>query len=215
VRYVGEDPELRRGLVAPALAAEHPGLGLVWTVAEAAPARTPPELRERLRKTADRIQGAQVRALRHRDVPHAYRVFFRHVGLDPDVVPTPVEAIAVRRMLRGGLRPQGLVEDALTVAILETGVGVWAFDADRLVGALALRTAAEGEPLGRGDAPPPLPAGRLVVADEAGPVAVLFEPPAVAVTRATRRIALVAVAVPGVSELSVEEALWTAWDILA
>ena len=65
----------------------------------------------------------------------AHRVFFRHVGLDPDVVRTPVEAVALRRMTEGGLRPRGLIDDALTVAVLETGVGVWAFDAS-LVGAL-------------------------------------------------------------------------------
>jgi DNA/RNA-binding domain of Phe-tRNA-synthetase-like protein len=208
MRYAGDDPELRRGVVAPALAAEHPGLGLVWTVVDAAPARTPPELRERLRAAADRMHGAQALALRHHDVPHAYRVFFRHVGLDPDAVRTPVEAIALRRMREGGLRPQGLVADALTIAVLDTGVGVWALDADRLAGMLAVRLAAAGEPM---------PAGTLVLADEAGPLAVLFEPPAAraAVARATRRIALVAVAVPGVPELSVQEALWTAWDILA
>ena len=217
MRYVGDDPPVRPGLVAPALAAEHPGLRLAWTDVRASPARTPPELRERLRAMANRIGGPQVLALRHKDVPHAYRVFFRHVGLDPDVVPTPVEAIALRRLQRGGLPPQNLVDDALTVAVLETGVGVWAFDADRLVGALELREAAEGEPLGRGSKPPPLPAGRLVIADEAGPVAVLFEPPATgaAVTRGTTRIALVAVAVPNVPDLFVQEALWTAWDILA
>jgi DNA/RNA-binding domain of Phe-tRNA-synthetase-like protein len=196
-----EEPLVRPGLVAPALAAEHPGLRLAWTEVEAVPGPTPPELRERLRAMADRMRGAQAIALRHQDVPHAYRVFFRHVGLDPDVVRTPAEAVALRRMQQGGLRPQNLVDDALTVAVLETGVGVWAFDAARLVGALGLR---EGE------------GGRLVIADEAGDVAVLFAPPAprAAVTRATRRIALVAVAVPNVSDLSVEEALWIAWDIL-
>jgi DNA/RNA-binding domain of Phe-tRNA-synthetase-like protein len=217
VRYVGDDPPVRPGLVAPALAAEHPGLRLAWTDVEAVPGRTPPELRQRLQAMANRIGGAQALALRHQDVPHAYRVFFRHVGLDPDVVRTPIEAIAMRRLRQGGLRPQNLVDDALTVAVLETGVGVWAFDADRLVGALGLREAAEGEPLGRGGESLPLPGGRLVIADEAGPVAVLFERPApgAGVTRATRRIALVAVAVPNVPDLYVQEALWTAWDILA
>jgi DNA/RNA-binding domain of Phe-tRNA-synthetase-like protein len=197
-----EDPLVRPGLVAPALAAEHPGLRLAWTEVETVPGPTPPDLRERLRLMADRMRGAQAITLRHRDVPHAYRVFFRHVGLDPDVVRTPVEAIALRRMEQGGLRPQNLVDDALTVAVLETGVGVWAFDAARLVGALGLR---EGED------------GRLVIADEAGELAVLFRAPGprAAVTRATRRIALVAIAVPSVPDLTVEEALWTAWDILA
>jgi DNA/RNA-binding domain of Phe-tRNA-synthetase-like protein len=201
VRYAGDDPDVRPGLVSPEVAAEHPGLWLAWTEAEAAPGPTPRELRDRLRAMADRIRGGDAIALRSREVPHAHRVFFRHVGLDPDVVRTPVEAIVLRRMEQGGLRPQGLIADALTVATLETGVGVWAFDAAALVGALGLRT--DG--------------GRLVIADEQGPVAVLFAEPGerVAVSKRTRRVALAAVAVPGVPDLFVQEALWVAWDILA
>lgn len=197
---MSEEPEIRRGLVAEAVAAEHPGLWVAWTEVAATPGPTPRELRERLRRMADRMHGADAIAMRQRDVPHAHRVFFRHVGLDPDVVRTPVEAIALRRMQEGGLRPQGVVADALTVATLETGVGVWAFDAAPVVGALALRVAG----------------GRLVIADEAGPLAVLFREPdaRAAVTKATRRIALAAVAVPGVPDVFVHEALWTAWDIL-
>jgi len=201
VRYAGDDPDVRPGLVSPEVAAEHPGLWLAWTEVEAAPGPTPRELRDRLRAMADRIRGGDAIALRSREVPHAHRVFFRHVGLDPDVVRTPVEAIVLRRMQEGGLRPQGLIADALTVATLETGVGVWAFDAAALVGALGLRT--DG--------------GRLVIADEQGPVAVLFAEPGerVAVSKRTRRVALAAVAVPGVPDLFVQEALWVAWDILA
>ena len=195
-----DEPLVRRGEVASALAAEHPGLWLAWTEVEATPGPTPRELAARLRGHADRIGGAQALALRGRDVPHAHRVFFRHVGLDPDVVRTPVEAVAFRRLLEGGLHPRNLVDDACTVAVLETGVGVVAFDADRLTGPLRLR---EHE-------------GVLVIADDEGPVSVLFgDPePRAAVTRATRRIALVAVCVPHVPDLYVEGALWTAWEIL-
>ena len=132
---MSEEPEVRAGLVAPAVAAEHPGLRLAWTDVHAAPGPAPAELRARLRAMADRIRGADAIALRHRDVPHAHRVFFRHVGLDPDVVRTPVEELVLRRMGEGGLRSRGLVADALTVAVLETGVGVWAFDAAAVVGA--------------------------------------------------------------------------------
>ena len=217
MRYAGDDPIVRPGLVAPALAAEHPGLWLAWTEVEAEPGPTPPELRDRLRSMADRMRGADAIAMRRRDVPHAYRVFFRHVGLDPDVVRTPVEAIALRRLQQGGLRPQGLIDDAITVAVLETGVGVWAFDAARLVGALELREAVESEPLGRGEEPPSLPAGRLVLADDAGPLAVLFEEPRsrAAPSKRSRRLVVAAVAVPGVPDVSVHEALWTAADIVA
>jgi DNA/RNA-binding domain of Phe-tRNA-synthetase-like protein len=198
---VSDEPEVRRGLVAPELAEEHPGLWVAWTDVAAAPARTPPELRERLRALADRMRGAQAIALRSRDVPHAYRVFFRHVGLDPDVVRTPVEDVALRRMADGGLRPLGLIEDALTVAVLETGVGMLALDADRLIGAPGLRADA---------------GGRIVLADEAGELGVLFGATGerAAIDRATRRVALVAIGVPNVPDVFVEEALWTAWDIL-
>jgi DNA/RNA-binding domain of Phe-tRNA-synthetase-like protein len=160
---------MNRGVVADEVAAEHPGLWLAWTEVAAAPGPTPPELRDRLRAMADRMRGADAVAMRRRDVPHAHRVFFRHVGLDPDVVRTPVEAIVLRRMREGGLRPQGLIADALTVATLETGVGVWALDADAVAGTLALRLAESR---------------------------------------------LAAVAVPGVPDLFIEEALWTAADIL-
>ena len=150
------EPEVRRGLVAPAVAAEYPALWLAWTEVAVTPGPTPPELRERLRGLADRMHGAEAIAMRQREVPHAYRVFFRHIGLDPDVVRTPVEALVLRRMTEGGLRPQDLIADALTVAVLETGVGVSAFDATALDGAPQI------EEMG----------GRLVVADDEGPLAV-------------------------------------------
>jgi DNA/RNA-binding domain of Phe-tRNA-synthetase-like protein len=197
---VSDEPVVRRGEVSPAVAAEHPGLWLAWTEIAATPGPSPRELVARLRGLADRMGGAQAIALRGRDVPHAYRVFFRHVGLDPDVVRTPVEAVALRRMFDGEVRSRGLVEDALTVAVLETGVGLSAFDAERLTGAPRVREAD----------------GALVLADDEAPLAVLFGEPSgrAAVTRDTRRIALVAVAVPNVPDLFVEEALWTAWEIL-
>jgi DNA/RNA-binding domain of Phe-tRNA-synthetase-like protein len=197
-----DEPLVRAGLVAPRVADEHPGLRLAWSEVAAAPGPTPPELRERLAATADRMSGPQVLAMRTHPVPQAYRAFFRQVGLDPDTVRTPAEAVALRRLQEGGLPPQNLVDDALTIATIETGVGVWAFDAAHIVGALGVREAN---------------AGQLVVADETGPLAVLFHPPGprAAVTKATTRIALVAVAVPNVPDLYVEEALWTACDILA
>lgn len=192
-----DEPELRRGLVSPSVAAEHPGLWLAWTEVAAAPAPTPRDLRDRLRRMADRMTGAEAIAMRQREVPHAHRVFFRHIGLDPDVVRTPVEALVLRRMSEGGLRPQGLVADALTVAVLETGVGVWAFDG--LTGVPRIEQTD----------------GQLVLADENGRLALLFGEPERAVPdKATRRLALVAIAVPGIADLFIHEALWTAADIL-
>ena len=195
---MSEEPDVRRGIVSPAVAAEHPGLWLAWTEVDAGPAPTPRDLRDRLRRMADRMTGAEAIAMRQRDVPHAHRVFFRHIGLDPDVVRTPVEALVLRRMTEGGLHPQGMIADALNVAVLETGVGVWAFDG--LVG--APRIEQDG--------------ATLVLADEHGRLAVLFgDPERGAPSKSTRRLALLAIGVPGVADLYVHEALWTAWDILS
>jgi hypothetical protein len=191
------DPPLTPVAIDAAVAAELPGLR-AWTVLVAArPGRTPPELRERLELLADRMRGPAAIALRTRPVPWAYRVLFRHLGIDPDVRRTPIEELVVDRLLHGGLAPRGLPEDALALATLETGVPVWALDAGARAGPLALR---------------PDDRGRLTFADAAGPVAVLFEPPLAgrAPSRHTSAIELLAVQAPGVDDIFVEEALWTA-----
>ena len=208
MRYAGDEPEVRPGLVSPELAAEHPGLWLAWTDLEAAPGPTPAELRERLRAMADRIRGADAIAMRGREIPHAHRVFFRHIGLDPDEQRIPVEALALERMQHGGFESRNLLDDAITIAVMETSVPVWALDAAALDGDLRLRAAAPDEGV---------PRGRLVVADAARPVAVLFGAIAAGagVTERTREMVLFSVAVPGVPPIHVEEALWTVWDIVA
>jgi DNA/RNA-binding domain of Phe-tRNA-synthetase-like protein len=210
-----EEPELREGDVDAALAEEWPELRLAWTAFEAIPGPSPPELRDRLRLLSDRFRGPQAIALRRAPIPHAYRVFFRHIGLEPDETRTPVEALALERMKHGGFRSRSLLDDAITIAVMDTSVPVWALDAAVLDGGLGLRAAREGEPLGRDGVA--LPAGRLVVADDRGPLAVLFGDPApgCGVTERSRELALFSVAVPGVPPIHVEEALWTVWDIVA
>ena len=83
---------------------------------------------------SNRFSGPQAIALRHKPIPWAYRVFFRQIGLDPDEQPTPVEAVALERIKRGGFVSQSLLDDALTIAIIESGVALRAFDADRADG---------------------------------------------------------------------------------
>ena len=206
---MSDEPEVREGHVDRELAAEWPALRLVWTAFEAVPAASPPELRKRLQLLSDRFRGPQAIALRRQPIPHAYRVFFRHIGLEPDETRTPVEALALERMQHGGFRSRSLLDDAITIAVMDTHVPVWALDAAALDGDLCLRAALAGEA--------GLPAGRLVVADAAGPVAVLFGGAALrgGVTPDARSLVLYSVAVPGVPPIHVEEALWTVWDIVA
>ena len=211
------DERVHAGWVDEAVARELPGLGLAWVDTPAPDGgRTPEGVRARLRVLADRWSGARAVTMRREPVPAAYRAFSRHVGLDPDVDRTPVEAVVVERLMHGGLRPRGRVEDALLVGALETGVPLWALDADRVHGPLGIRPAAAGERLGEGDLASDVAAGRLVVADARGPVAVLLG--GVADRRGpgprTRRLRVFAVHVAGVPQIHVEEALWACTEAL-
>jgi DNA/RNA-binding domain of Phe-tRNA-synthetase-like protein len=210
---IGE-PELQQGFVQPELAAEFPELALVYTHVDGSPRRSPEGVRERLRIASDRFTGGRAVQMRQQPIPWAYRVFFRHIGIDPDEQRTPIEAIAVERMRAGHFRSHGLVEDALLLGTLETGVPVLAFDAADVDGELGLRLAAAGEAL---DDRRPLTGGQIVVADGRGPLAVLFGDAGVrgSVRRSTERIVLAALRVAGVPPVSVEEALWTAAETVS
>jgi DNA/RNA-binding domain of Phe-tRNA-synthetase-like protein len=212
-----EQPEAVVGWCAHEVEEELPSLRLL--VAEVQVARresltgsSPADIMARLRELSSRFRGARAVSLRREAVPAAYRVFFRQIGLDPDVERTPIEAAVLERMLRGGFLSGGLLEDVLLIALLDTGVPVWALDADSLDGPLGIRPSRDGECLGRASSAPPLPAGRLVVADASTAVAVLFGELAPAHTpgQRTRRLTTFAVQVAGVPTLYVEESLWAA-----
>jgi DNA/RNA-binding domain of Phe-tRNA-synthetase-like protein len=210
-------PAPHDGHVDEELRAELPGLGIVSLALPAPRARRSPQgVRDHLAMLSTRFRGADALALRQRPVPHAYRVCFRHVGLDPDVTRTPVEAAAIERLVQGGFVSRGLLDDALTIALVETGVPLWALDADTVHGELRLRLAGEGERLGGDAEAPSLPAGQIVVADARIPLAPLFGDPAAtsAPARRTMRLLLFAVRVDGVPRVHVEEALWQCADAL-
>jgi DNA/RNA-binding domain of Phe-tRNA-synthetase-like protein len=208
-----DDPELTRGYVDATLRAEFPDLGLVYTEVPVRPRRSPPEVRERLRIASDRFTGAKAVTLRQQPIPWAYRVFFRHVGIDPDERRTPIEAIALERMRAGGFQSRNLVDDALLLATLETGVPVLAFDAAAVDGELGLRVSPGGESLGE----LPLSSGQVVVADGVRALAVLFGETAegCGVQPSSQRMLLVGVRVKGVPEVSIEEALWVAAETVS
>ena len=203
--------------IAPEVAEEFAELRLHELTLDARSGSSPLELRERLRVLSDRFRGAQAVVMRQQPVPWAYRVFFRHIGLDPDVDRTPVEALALERLKTGGFKSRSLLDDALTIAVMETGVPVWALDAERVEGEVGIRPAQRGERFGEGEYASDIPAGRLLLADDAGPVGVLFGAlvPRRGVTPATSRMTLLSVQVAGVPDIHVEEALWTVSEILS
>lgn len=208
---LGWEPTPRQGWVAPHIAAEFPGLGIAWVEIDGRPSQSPEPVRRRLRDLSDRFYGSHAIHMRERPIPWAYRVFFRQIGLDPDRTRTPVEQLALDRLHDGAFTSDGMPADALTIATVETGVSLRAFDAARIEGELCIRDSAPGESLpGK---PAELVHGTLTIADTKAPLDLLFggsisshrrvEPEA-------RRIAVVAVQVKGVPQAAVDEALWIA-----
>jgi DNA/RNA-binding domain of Phe-tRNA-synthetase-like protein len=205
--------DLVDGWVEPELAGEFPELSLLHARVDVRPAGSPHEVKARLRMLADRYTGGKVVHMRQDPVPWAYRVFSRQVGIDPDNERTPVEAVALRRLKHGGLHSENLVDDALTIAIAETGVPLTALDAGRLSGELGLRLARSGEMLA---GVRPLSARQLVVADGERPVALVLGEVGhdAGVTPDTERMVLCALGVKGVPRICLEEALWCAAETL-
>ncbi len=213
-RVIGWEPAPTPGWVSPHLEAEFPGLSLASIEIDGRVRRSPEPVRQRLRALSDRLFGAEAIRLRGRPIPWAYRVFYRQIGLDPDRDRTPIEQLVLDRLQDGGFRSCGLPTDALTIATIETGVALRAFDADRLEGELCIRDAAPGESLpGRASE---LAGGTLTIADDSGPVGLLFGATAAGreVDRDSRRITVAAVGVGAVPAIAVEEALWIAASAL-
>ncbi len=188
-----EAEALTRAPVLGSLRADFPELAL-WTAEVAAtPRRSPESVVRRLGEP--RPSAAEAEGARRESTPWAYRVLARQLGLQPLLQQSTTE-------------PSGLPADALKIASAQTGVPLVAFDAAKLNGGLALRRARAGEPLGE--------EGQVVIADREKPVAILLGPhdPEAEVTATTERIALAAIQAKGVPTLAVEEALWTAIEIM-
>lgn len=204
------EPLPEQGWVAPHIAAEFPGLGIAWVELENGFKHSPEPVLRRLRDLSDRFYGSHAIHMRERPIPWAYRVFFRQIGLDPDRTRTPVEQLALDRLHDGAFVSQGMPADALTIATVETGVALRAFDGERLEGRLCIRDSAPGESLpGK---PGGLAQGTLTIADEQTPLTLLFgEPTADRVPKFDcARIVIAAVQVKGVPQASIDEALWLA-----
>ncbi len=206
------DPVLEQGWVEGELAQELPGLELWSTRVEARSGRSPRSVRDRLRVMAGRITGGHVVHMRQDPVPWAYRVLWRKVGLDPDVDRPPAERIAVERLRAGQLESRNLLDDALVIATLETGVPLMAFDASRVGAELGLRTTRRGESLGDRA----LSSRQIVVADREHVLATIDGQvaPERGVTSATTAMVLTALSARGVPQIAVEEALWTVAETL-
>jgi DNA/RNA-binding domain of Phe-tRNA-synthetase-like protein len=198
-----------QGWVAPHIAEEFPGLGIAWIEIDGSQAPSPEPVLRRLRDLSDRFYGAHAIHMREQQIPWAYRVFFRQIGLDPDHTRTPVEQLALDRLHDGAFKPHGMPADALTIATVETGIALRAFDAQRLEGGLCIRDSGPGESLPQRSGE--LAQGTLTIADERAPLELLFGGAGDGgIDRETRRLAIAAIQVKGIPQAAIEEALWIA-----
>jgi DNA/RNA-binding domain of Phe-tRNA-synthetase-like protein len=206
-----------KGKVAGVLREEFPGLGLKYSVVTARPGRSPEGVRRHLRYLSDRMHGRKALGLRREPIVSAYRVFYRQIGLDPDEFQTPIEAAVLERLRAGGFKSQGLVDDALTIGTVETGVALRALDADRINGVLDVRLSQPGERLGGERDGLELPAEALVLADDNAALGLIFGETAEGweVGSRTSRVAICAIQVQGVPDISIEEAIWSCAGVLS
>lgn len=190
-------------------AAEFPTMCVRYTVITATNRPSSEAMRGRLADRSTKFTGARALELPRHEIPAAYRAFFRQIGLDPDAYPTPVEAIARDRILRGRFASRGVIADALLVATIESHIALQAVDADALDGPLGVRPARDSDP---GD----FRRGTLVIADAEQPVAQLFGAPTdrCAISRETTRVAIYAVGVPGMRTWLLDDALWRVADMI-
>jgi DNA/RNA-binding domain of Phe-tRNA-synthetase-like protein len=205
------------GFITPEVETEFPGLRLDWVGVEVRGRNSPPALKRRLLDLSSRYRGASVIAMRTQPIPHAYRAFYRQIGLDPDVTRIPSEEAAVARLLHGQFESHNLIEDALLLAVVETGVPVWALDGDHVdADGPGIRVSVAGDRLGSGEYASWLAPGRLVVADAHAIHALLFGSvaPEHQAGAQTSRLVLFSVGVEGVPAIHVEEALWVCIEAL-
>ena len=206
--------EAESGWIDRGFAGEFPTLAMRYAIAEARDHRSSEAMRSRLGAQSTRFTGEPALELPRHEIPLAYRALFRQLGMNPDSRPTPVEAISRERVLHGSFRTHGVIADAVLVATLESHLALSVIDAARLDGPLGIRPV-RAEDAGQ------LPAGEfavgsMVVADAAGPVAQLFGPPAEAhaVSARTRRVAVIAVGVPGMDPWILDDGLWRVIDLI-
>ena len=78
-------------------------------------------MKERLRHLSDVTHGARALTQRREPIASAYRIFFRQIGIDPEEFRPPAEAAMLERMRAGRFKSRNTLDDALTVALVETG----------------------------------------------------------------------------------------------
>ncbi|MGW2592398.1 phenylalanine--tRNA ligase beta subunit-related protein [Streptomyces sp. NPDC001515] len=213
-------PTFRKADVTPEARALVPGVHVLTLEADIGPAGPAPA-EDVWTEAHTRWTGASRAEVRNAPHVAAYRELSRLIGAHPDKRPPSVQALIDR-----GLRAKPLgawprinpAVDAVNAVAVRTLVALGLFDRDMLDGEVTLRlTDGTEEFIALGaDGPVTLEAGGLVLADRARVLSQFAHRDGVhqAVTGGTRRVLLLACAVPGVSEDACRDALLEAAALL-
>lgn len=207
---MADSTDIKRGTIALDLSDEFPGLELHYRILPGGDGKTPRVVKRRLAVLSDRFRVAQAPALRQTGVPSAYRAFYRQVGVDPDIVQSPLDAAIMQRLRDGAFLAKGLLYDAIAIAALETLVPIWVMDAHGILGGLGIRPAEKDEQVeGPNGDLLDIGQGQLVIADANGPITALLAPPGPSriVTKQSQSMLLYCLRVEGVPQMTVAEAL--------
>ena len=198
---VSVEPPILAGAVDPRIAAELPGLGLACCAFDVAGDVDAPLPARRCARGCARSRTARAARRRSRCARGRSRTptgsCTARLGSSPTMQRVPAEEYMLERLKRGAYPSRGRA--GRRAAGRDGGDGGGRLGARRRAGALRLALAGE----------------RVVVADEGGTIV-----PCVLARRrrcAGRRSgwSLYAICAAGVPEIAVEEALWTAWDVVA
>lgn len=167
-----------------------------WCMWQGVPSRkSTRQAKERLAEMDDRVRGAPVGQFRTHAVAQAYRGFARQIGLDPDVDRSPLDQAIVQRLAAGRYATAGRVTDALRIAMLETGIPLWAIDGAHVHGWLRVRSDEQG---------------RLVLCDDLRELTMLMADPPEDLQphKRTETVIVYALTVGQVAPAAAEEAFW-------
>jgi DNA/RNA-binding domain of Phe-tRNA-synthetase-like protein len=155
----------------PQLCAEHPGVAVRYVLVDGVTVeRSPPRLRELLRRVEEQIRAGDISEPLLPGVRHnldAWAAFSRETGAE--VPPSPAWLVELVGTGRPVPRTSNVV-DVANLAALCSGLPVAAFDRDEIAGGAVVRQAREGESYVAlfERRPTPLRPGEIVYADDEG-----------------------------------------------
>jgi len=170
------------------------------------------QMEDEVRKTHD------LETIKDAPLMRTYRDFYWKIEIDPTKDRPAAEALT-RRILAGKSLPTiNTLVDAYNLASVKSFIPMAAFDAEKVQGALLMRSAKAGEEfLGIGMRTPQVLKGNEPVVSDSEKLVAVYpyrDADSTKITLSTRKVLLMICGVPGVNLLTLEEAMGVAVDFI-